>query len=97
MKTLSQLVASPCISINMFPHDQVPYPERNSWTCSVCDQYNGFGEDGDYNKPIHHIDSIATSFALNKKPKKAAENGLCRTCNLNQVNYIYCLYPLANN
>jgi hypothetical protein len=63
---------------------KVPYAETNNWTCSVCDQYNGFQEDGDYNKPVHHIQSIANTFVNNLRTQKVAENGLCKACNLNQ-------------
>ncbi|KAK2169389.1 hypothetical protein LSH36_10g03075 [Paralvinella palmiformis] len=31
---------------------KVPYGNRNCWDCPSCEQYNGFSEDGDYNKPI---------------------------------------------
>ncbi|KAH8323813.1 hypothetical protein KR067_001945 [Drosophila pandora] len=31
---------------------RVPYPERNSWNCPHCDQYNGFTKDGDYNRDM---------------------------------------------
>ncbi|KAJ8259680.1 hypothetical protein GJAV_G00172200 [Gymnothorax javanicus] len=30
----------------------VSYGNRNSWDCPNCEQYNGFQENGDYNKPI---------------------------------------------
>ncbi|CAM9749927.1 unnamed protein product [Lampetra fluviatilis] len=30
----------------------VPYGNQNCWDCPHCEQYNGFREDGDYNKPI---------------------------------------------
>ncbi|OPL20281.1 hypothetical protein AM593_04581, partial [Mytilus galloprovincialis] len=30
----------------------VQYGVKNSWDCPKCDQYNGFNEDGDYNKEI---------------------------------------------
>ncbi|XP_077581542.1 transmembrane protein 201 [Stigmatopora nigra] len=30
----------------------VPYGNRNCWDCPSCDQYNGFQDNGDYNKPI---------------------------------------------
>ncbi|KAM9299273.1 transmembrane protein 201 [Gastrophryne carolinensis] len=30
----------------------VPYGNRNCWDCPNCEQYNGFQENGDYNKPI---------------------------------------------
>ncbi|XP_076085622.1 uncharacterized protein LOC143056419 [Mytilus galloprovincialis] len=30
----------------------VQYGVKNSWVCPKCDQYNGFNEDGDYNKDI---------------------------------------------
>ena len=30
----------------------MPYGNRNCWDCLHCEQYNGFTEDGDYNKAI---------------------------------------------
>jgi hypothetical protein len=67
----------------------VAYDDCNSWTCKNCDQYNGFNEDGDYNKEIP-----AQFFSrLNPKPnvtddEKVAytepKNGLCKACNRNQ-------------
>lgn len=65
----------------------VPYADRNGWTCpeSVCGQYNGFDDDGDYNR----VDG--DMFRELPAPKNSASgggqrrsNGLCRTCNLNQ-------------
>lgn len=31
---------------------RVPYDDKNSWTCPTCEQYNGFTDDGDYNRDI---------------------------------------------
>lgn len=31
---------------------KVEYQQRNSFTCPSCEQYNGFTEDGDYNRRI---------------------------------------------
>ncbi|KAH8410535.1 hypothetical protein KR222_004720 [Zaprionus bogoriensis] len=33
-------------------NSRVPYAQRSSWTCAHCEQYNGFNEDGDYNRDI---------------------------------------------
>lgn len=37
-----------------FCHEKtkVEYAKQNSFTCPSCEQYNGFTEDGDYNKRI---------------------------------------------
>ncbi|XP_019495380.1 PREDICTED: transmembrane protein 201 isoform X3 [Hipposideros armiger] len=42
----------------------VPYGNRNCWDCPHCEQYNGFQENGDYNKPIpaqymEHLNHVA--------------------------------------
>ncbi|XP_049867449.1 uncharacterized protein LOC126367766 [Pectinophora gossypiella] len=61
----------------------VKLPERNSWTCPKCDQYNGFTKDGDYNKPL-----FAVNEQNHKTPKvfhsSPPRNGLCKMCNINQ-------------
>ncbi|CAB3221448.1 unnamed protein product [Arctia plantaginis] len=61
----------------------IKYPDRNSWTCRICEQYNGFTKDGDYNKPIP-----AFTEKTNQTPKvfqsSPPKNGLCRMCNVNQ-------------
>ncbi|XP_064459599.1 uncharacterized protein LOC135369932 [Ornithodoros turicata] len=71
----------------------VPYGNINCWDCPECEQYNGFQEDGDYNKPIPsqydeslnfacaggHYDSCSDGLHLE------SENGLCPTCNYNQL------------
>ncbi|XP_028163317.1 uncharacterized protein LOC114354917 [Ostrinia furnacalis] len=57
-------------------------PNRNSWTCPKCDQYNGFTKDGDYNKPVIPTEqSLQTPKVFQKTPPK---NGLCQMCNINQ-------------
>ncbi|KAJ8725892.1 hypothetical protein PYW08_004075 [Mythimna loreyi] len=61
----------------------VKYPDRNSWTCPKCEQYNGFTKDGDYNKPV-----TAFNDQGNQSPKvfknSPPRNGLCKMCNINQ-------------
>ncbi|XP_050051437.1 uncharacterized protein [Dermacentor andersoni] len=72
----------------------VPYGNINCWDCPSCEQYNGFKEDGDYNKPIpaqfdEALNFTATSScqadsspgALKLKP----DNQLCSVCNYHQV------------
>ncbi|ALC49648.1 CG7744 [Drosophila busckii] len=66
---------------------QVAYTERNSWTCSDCEQYNGFKKDGDYNRDICNDSSRSeqsTNYAMQgtqAAPSMARNNGLCAQCN----------------
>ena len=53
-----------------------------------CCQYNGFTSDGDYNRdiPDQNQNSDVVKFAVqSSEPDKESGNGLCQTCNLNQV------------
>ncbi|KAG6449451.1 hypothetical protein O3G_MSEX006081 [Manduca sexta] len=61
----------------------VKYPDRNSWTCPKCEQYNGFTKDGDYNKQLTTANDqiMKTPKVFQKSPPK---NGLCKMCNINQ-------------
>ncbi|XP_029435061.1 transmembrane protein 201 [Rhinatrema bivittatum] len=72
----------------------VPYGNRNCWDCPNCEQYNGFQENGDYNKPIpaqyleqlNHVVSGGTSFCDIAKPQQWVNSQilLCKKCNNNQ-------------
>lgn len=71
---------------------KVAYRNKEGWVCTHCDQYNGFNEDGDYNRdiPSQYCEALNTpqGFRLSKKaesPTLAIGNGLCQTCNLNQT------------
>ena len=57
----------------------------NCWVCPHCDQYNGFTEDGDYNRPLQQLFHSPSPPDRVAKPKRVADNGLCNKCNLNQV------------
>ncbi|XP_075762357.1 transmembrane protein 201 isoform X3 [Pelodiscus sinensis] len=69
----------------------VPYGNRNCWDCPNCEQYNGFQENGDYNKPIpaqymehlNHVVSGATTFCDPTKPQQwvSSQILLCKKCN----------------
>ncbi|XP_077168662.1 transmembrane protein 201 isoform X2 [Paroedura picta] len=69
----------------------VPYGNRNCWDCPNCEQYNGFQENGDYNKPIpaqymehlNHVISGAGSYYDPSKPQQwvSSQVLLCRKCN----------------
>ncbi|NXI45603.1 TM201 protein, partial [Galbula dea] len=73
----------------------VPYGNRNCWDCPNCEQYNGFQENGDYNKPIpaqymehlNHIVSGATTFCDPVKPQQWVNSQilLCKKCNNHQT------------
>ncbi|XP_072101274.1 transmembrane protein 201 isoform X2 [Mobula birostris] len=72
----------------------VPYGNRNCWDCPNCEQYNGFQENGDYNKPIpaqymEHLNHMVTSWATPSQASKIQQwpNGqilFCKKCNNNQ-------------
>ncbi|XP_041377884.1 transmembrane protein 201-like [Gigantopelta aegis] len=65
----------------------VPYGNRNCWDCPQCEQYNGFTEDGDYNKPIpaQHVEDL--NYPVKCKPDAylACQTSICRQCEQNQI------------
>ncbi|XP_076365304.1 transmembrane protein 201 isoform X2 [Tachypleus tridentatus] len=71
----------------------VPFGNRNCWDCPHCDQYNGFSETGDYNKPIPAQYDEGLNFPVTgsvaegyeEKYKQPLVNGLCKECNQNQT------------
>ncbi|KAI8488380.1 hypothetical protein Bbelb_339760 [Branchiostoma belcheri] len=69
----------------------VPNGNQNCWDCPHCDQYNGFQEDGDYNKPIpaqyHEELNYAQVSAVPAPDATPARtwNILCPSCNRKQV------------
>ncbi|KAL1021141.1 hypothetical protein UPYG_G00009330 [Umbra pygmaea] len=73
----------------------VPYGNRNCWDCPNCEQYNGFQENGDYNKPIpaqfseHLNHGVSASLRLPETPKTLqwvnCQMLLCKKCNNNQT------------
>ncbi|XP_047225217.1 transmembrane protein 201 isoform X1 [Girardinichthys multiradiatus] len=73
----------------------VPYGNRNCWDCPNCDQYNGFQENGDYNKPIpaqymeHLNHGVSGSLPSSETPATLqwvnCQMLLCRKCNNNQT------------
>ncbi|XP_061114978.1 transmembrane protein 201-like isoform X1 [Conger conger] len=86
------------VNVNCWFCDQdteVPYGNRNCWDCPYCDQYNGFQENGDYNKPIpaqyleHLNHGVSPGFSLHESPRRPQRvNGqllLCKKCNNNQT------------
>ncbi|XP_055366150.1 transmembrane protein 201 isoform X2 [Betta splendens] len=72
----------------------VPYGNRNCWDCPKCDQYNGFQENGDYNKIIpaqhkaHLNHGVSGNLLSSETPKTQqwvnCQMLLCRKCNNNQ-------------
>ncbi|XP_053281604.1 transmembrane protein 201 isoform X1 [Pleuronectes platessa] len=72
----------------------VPYGNKNCWDCPSCDQYNGFQENGDYNKSIpaqHKADlnyavsgSIHSPETLKTQQYVNCQMLLCKKCNNNQ-------------
>uniref|UniRef100_A0ACB8EFE6 Uncharacterized protein n=1 Tax=Sphaerodactylus townsendi TaxID=933632 RepID=A0ACB8EFE6_9SAUR len=73
----------------------VPYGNRNCWDCPNCEQYNGFQENGDYNKPIpaqymEHLNHVVTGAAACYDPTKpqqwvSSQVLLCKKCNSYQT------------
>ncbi|XP_075897944.1 transmembrane protein 201 [Nelusetta ayraudi] len=73
----------------------VPYGNRNCWDCPNCDQYNGFQENGDYNKPIpaqyleHLNHGVSGGIPASETPKTLqwvnCQMLLCKKCNNNQT------------
>lgn len=72
----------------------VPYGNRNCWDCPNCDQYNGFQDNGDYNKPIpaqymedlnHGVSgSLPSAVPPNTLQWVNSQMLLCKKCNKNQ-------------
>lgn len=70
-------------------NSSVPYENYNSFVCKKCDQYNGFSNDGDYNReiPEQHsskLNALSTAFCARTNKRLPRSNGLCDTCNRNQ-------------
>lgn len=72
---------------------KVEFRHKEGWMCPSCEQYNGFTEDGDYNRdlPAQYCSSLNSPVGcqMAKKPQTqpslALGNGFCQTCNLNQT------------
>lgn len=71
----------------------VPYVIRNSWDCPNCEQYNGFQENGDYNKPILAQYNAQLNYSASGNPPSPetppsqwvnSQMLLCKKCNKNQ-------------
>ncbi|XP_055966958.1 transmembrane protein 201 [Sorex fumeus] len=79
-------------------HDTVvPYGNRNCWDCPHCEQYNGFQENGDYNKPIpaqylehlnHVVGSAPAPLAPPQQQWVSSRTLLCRRCSQHQATKI---------
>ncbi|CAF0973186.1 unnamed protein product [Brachionus calyciflorus] len=69
-------------------NSRISFFKRNSWTCPHCNQYNGFNEDGSYNKeiPEMHRKPLTNPFHSTKKinPKLKKPSLLCEKCTNNQ-------------
>ncbi|XP_059915721.1 transmembrane protein 201 isoform X2 [Gadus macrocephalus] len=76
----------------------VPYGNRNCWDCPTCEQYNGFQENGDYNKPIpaQYLENLNHGVSASLPPSDPprtlqwvnTQMLLCRKCNNNQSSKI---------
>ncbi|XP_061075786.1 transmembrane protein 201-like isoform X2 [Conger conger] len=73
----------------------VAYGNRNCWDCPYCEQYNGFQENGDYNKPIpaqytENLNSGAPASPPNPDTSKTlqwvnCQMLVCKKCNDKQT------------
>ncbi|XP_042113221.1 transmembrane protein 201 isoform X1 [Ovis aries] len=72
----------------------VPYGNRNCWDCPHCEQYNGFQENGDYNKPIpaqylEHLNHVVSGSPGPRAPAPpqwvSSQVLLCRRCSHHQT------------
>ncbi|KAL7017443.1 hypothetical protein ACKWTF_010382 [Chironomus riparius] len=67
---------------------RVPYESWNSFTCPKCQQYNGFTDDGNYNKEIteQHYSKLNTNAYCQKSngDRLSYSNGFCEFCTRNQ-------------
>ncbi|XP_025141640.3 transmembrane protein 201 isoform X2 [Bubalus bubalis] len=73
----------------------VPYGNRNCWDCPHCEQYNGFQENGDYNKPIpaqylEHLNHVVSGSPGPRAPAQplqwvSSQVLLCRRCSHHQT------------
>ncbi|OWF44063.1 transmembrane protein 201-like [Mizuhopecten yessoensis] len=65
----------------------VPYGNKNCWDCPGCDQYNGFKEDGHYNKPIPAQYSESMNHPVSCKTDEfiSKDTVLCDECSQNQL------------
>ncbi|XP_030876215.1 transmembrane protein 201-like [Leptonychotes weddellii] len=83
----------------------VPYGNRNCWDCPHCEQYNGFQENGDYNKPIpaqylEHLNHVVSSAPRPRAPAQpqqwvSSQVLLCRRCSHHQTTKIKQLAAFA--
>lgn len=66
----------------------MPYNDYNSFTCVACQQYNGFDENGDYNRELpaqHYSKFNANTYCQNIISNKLnSTNGFCEFCSRNQ-------------
>ncbi|XP_045155058.1 transmembrane protein 201 [Echinops telfairi] len=83
----------------------VPYGNRNCWDCPHCEQYNGFQENGDYNKPIpaqylEHLNHGVSSVPSPQDPSQpqqwvSSQILLCKRCSHHQTTKIKQLAAFA--
>ncbi|KAG7472755.1 hypothetical protein MATL_G00112300 [Megalops atlanticus] len=67
---------------------EVPYGNRNCWDCPNCEQYNGFQENGDYNKPIpaQYLEHLNHGVSAGVSQQwVSCQMLLCKKCNNNQT------------
>nr|CAD7257977.1 unnamed protein product [Timema shepardi] len=68
----------------------VPYENVNCFECPHCDQYNGFSDDGGYNKdiPAQHDELLNHPINAANQTKSlgqiSSSKSLCHYCNINQ-------------
>ncbi|CAH1980130.1 unnamed protein product [Acanthoscelides obtectus] len=68
---------------------KVPYSQKNCWDCPSCFQYNGFSEDGGYNKVIEAQHAVGFTRLKSNVKTEPSTNYLCTYCNNNQQLKVY--------
>ncbi|KAL3995322.1 Ima1 N-terminal domain family protein [Acanthocheilonema viteae] len=68
---------------------RVSYCSQKAFICSKCGQYNGFKEDGDYDRFIpeqrYEFLNPAPKKKINESRKSVITSGLCQRCNMQQA------------
>lgn len=66
---------------------RVPYGNKHCWDCPYCEQYNGFKEDGSYNKPVPAQYTEDINHPIHCLPAEFLTRGefLCHSCQRNQL------------
>ncbi|KAH9514197.1 hypothetical protein Btru_030515 [Bulinus truncatus] len=69
-------------------NSEIQKADKQSWTCSSCKQYNGFTEEGDYNKELseqYNVKDYKTKTLCTPMDSGGVQSLLCESCSKNQV------------